>query len=204
MTPEIWIALAAANFAAGIAPGQNVALVGAATARSGSTGAMWAIGGILVAEGLWTVLALLLTIQSRAIDPILLLAVQIASSGVLVWCGMRVLRSNSTGAEVSGPRRFCRLGLAAEGVWVGLANPLALAFFLAIFPGFVGASANVVTVALVTFCVSSVVLSSAAALLVYFVMSLALVRAGLAQRLNMLSGGSLLLVGVSALLWTVV
>lgn len=41
MTPEIWIALAAANFMASLVPGQNAAFVGSATARAGVWGVAW-------------------------------------------------------------------------------------------------------------------------------------------------------------------
>ena len=93
MTPEIWITLAAANFAAYLAPGQNMALVGATTARSGLPGGLSAVGGILMAEFVWTAAALGLTLTAREIDGNVMLALQVSGGTYLVWSGWKVLNS---------------------------------------------------------------------------------------------------------------
>ena len=134
MTSELWITLAAANLAADLAPGQNMAYIGAATARSGLPGGVAAVIGILVSELIWTGIAMALILTARDIDANAMLVFQGGGGLVLVWSGLRVLRSSSEGTNavrvVSGYGRTALLG-----VWVGLANPLALIFFVSIFPG---------------------------------------------------------------------
>lgn len=202
MTPEIWITLAAANFIAYLAPGQNVALVGAATARAGLPGGLSAVGGVLVAELIWTAAALALTLTAREIDGRVMLSLQVASGLFLVWSGWKVLKTPprlevSTVAQTGGHIR-----LATLGVWVGLANPLALVFFVSIFPGLVSASASQAPLDLLIFCGTAVVLSSLAAIAPYLAVSQVLVRAGQGRRLNALSGGALLFVGLAAIAWS--
>ncbi|MDF2235064.1 LysE family transporter [Albimonas sp. CAU 1670] len=198
MTTDIWIALAAANFAASVAPGQNVAFVGAATARSGLAGGAAAIGGILAAEAAWTVLAVGLILKARAVEPELLLALQAAGGAALIWCGWRALRS-----AVALPQAVCglpplRARLAAEGLWVGLANPLALMFFVSLLPSLLGGGAAALGPRETGLCIAVVVASSAAALTPYLAVSTALVQAGLARGLNLISAASLLVVGAFA------
>ncbi|WP_299559090.1 hypothetical protein [uncultured Sulfitobacter sp.] len=92
MTAQIWIALATANFLAGLAPGQNVALMGAAVARSGPAGGGFAMLGILWAEIAWAALAIHLTFGARELAGDTYFLLQIASAGVLIWFGFGALR----------------------------------------------------------------------------------------------------------------
>ena len=202
MTPEIWITLAAANFAAYLAPGQNMALVGAATARSGLPGGLSAVGGILMAEFVWTAAALGLTLTAREIDGNVMLALQVSGGTYLVWSGWKVLNSPpSPEVAVLGASGGC-VRNASMGLWVGLANPLALVFFVSIFPSLVSAMAGETPFNLLAFCGTAVLVSSLAALAPYLAVSQVLVRAGQARRLNALSGGALLFVGLAAIAWT--
>ncbi|SEO02624.1 LysE family translocator [Palleronia pelagia] len=204
MTPEIWIALATANFAAYLAPGQNMALVGAATARSGMPGGVAAVAGILVAEAVWTAIALGLIITAREIDSEVMLCLQVASGAFLVWCGWKVLTTSADGDTTPIESKGSHIRLFLHGIWVGLANPLALVFFVSIFPGLLKASLTHEPLGLLFFSGTAVVISSLAALAPYLAMSRMLVVAGQARRLNAVSGGALLLVGVAAIAWSAV
>ena len=195
MTLETWTALAAANLLASIAPGQNVALVGATTVRSGLRGGMLAIGGILVAELVWSCLALFLALGAREVSPTLFGALQAASGAFLLCFGAATLRARP-GRDEAEARRRCRPAL--DGVWIGLANPLALIFFLSLFPSFVAEDARATSPAVLLFYASAVLASSAAGLVPWLALSGALARAGLAARsLTILSG--LALIGLGAL-----
>lgn len=196
MTADIWIALAAANFAASLAPGQNVALVGSATARDGVRGGAAAISGILLAEAIWSAVAVALILKARAVDPDLLLGLQAAGGIALVWCGMRIVRAAAAGRDAAASRSPAGPLLLLEGLWIGLANPLALMFFVSLLPSLLGAGAAAPGPREAAICVVVIVGSSFAALVPYLAASTALVRAGLASGLNALSGTALLLVGL--------
>jgi threonine/homoserine/homoserine lactone efflux protein len=162
MSMEIWVALAAANFVASLAPGQNVAYLGAATVRVGLRGGLAAVAGILVAELLWSLLALSLALGARKVSPELFEALQLASAFVLVWLGVSILRDSVAATDPAARRGRGRVGCVAQGVWVGLANPLALIFFLSLFPGFVSGTPDLGDPSVITFYVSAVLVSSAA------------------------------------------
>ena len=140
MTAQIWIALATANFFACLAPGQNAALMGAAAARSGPIGGGFAMLGILLAELAWAAIAIYLTFGARELAGDTFVLLQIASAGVLIWFGIGAMREG-VGARGFKVHRGA-LGLVGDGIVVGLANPLALVFFLSVFPAFVPAGTS--------------------------------------------------------------
>lgn len=202
MTIELWITLAAANFAAYLAPGQNVALVGAATARAGLRGGVASVSGILVAEFIWTAVALALVLAAREVEAGAMHFLQIGGGIFLVWSGYGVLRGPRTEADRADTTPSSVARYAAFGVWVGLANPLALFFFVSIFPGLITIGGPQTALGLLAFCGSAVVVSSLLALLPYLAASQVLVRVGQSNLLNLMSGGALLSIGVVALAWT--
>lgn len=194
MTPEIWIALAAANFMASMVPGQNAALVGSATARAGMSGDGLATTGILAAEMIWSVAALVIALGARELDPRLWTALQIGSGIVLVALGYLTFRaSRATGPGAVRPRSGLRI--AAQGLWIGLANPIALVFFLSLFPAFVPAGNSQADAGMLVFYASAILVSSAAGLAPYLVVSGALARGGFAAPLQMSCGGMLVVLG---------
>ncbi len=199
MSIEIWFAPAAANFVACLSPGQNVACLGAATVRMGLRGGLATVGGILLAELLWSILALSLALGARAVSPALVNFLQLASAFVLVWLGLGILRDSTVGADARARQGKGHIGCVAQGVWVGLANPLALIFFLSLFPGFVSSNADVTDPLVTAFYASAVLVSSAAGLSPYLVDE-RLARVSQARGLQMVSGGALLLLG-ALLLW---
>lgn len=201
MSIELWFTVAAANFAASLAPGQNVALVGSAALQAGTRGGAAAAAGILLAELAWSALALALLLGAREVSPGLFAAMQIASAMSLVWIGTCILREPAAASPVAaraGGRGIGRFAL--RGIWVGAANPLALVFFLSLLPGFVpdhGALANPSTVA---FYVSAVLVSTAAGLAPWLLASGVLARTGLGCLFQRLSGGALIAIA-GLVLW---
>ncbi|MEM5541147.1 LysE family transporter [Sulfitobacter sp. AS92] len=194
MTPEIWIALAAANFMASLVPGQNAAFVGSATARAGVWGGGLATSGILAAEMIWSVAALLIALGARELDPRLWTALQIGSGIVLVALGYLTFRaSGATGPGAVRPRSGLRI--SAQGLWIGLANPIALVFFLSLFPAFVPAGSTQADAGMVLFYASAILASSAAGIAPYLVVSGALARGGFSVPLQMSCGSMLVLLG---------
>ncbi len=192
MTLEIWIALAAANFVACLAPGQNAALITAAAARSGAVRGGVAMIGILVAELIWALIAIYLTFGARELAGDAFVLMQIGSAGLLVWFGIATISSSSGGQQAASGSGLSRL--LRNGVFVGLANPLALVFFLSVFPAFVPQGATGFGSAV--FFVSAILLSSAAGLAPYLAAGDVIGRAGKGLVLQFLSGGALAGTGV--------
>ena len=195
---DTWIALALANLVASAAPGQNVALVGSATARSGLPGGGCAIGGILLAEAVWSGVALALALGARKMGPNIFAALELGSGIVLLAFAVHTLRPLGLTAH-GGPPRTGPARLTAEGFWIGLANPLALIFFVSLFPAFVSTTGPAPGPSQVGFYVSAIVLSSAAALAPYPVGSRLLARAGPSRVHGLVSGLSLLVLGAGIL-----
>jgi threonine/homoserine/homoserine lactone efflux protein len=190
MTPETWIALAAANFALGLAPGQNAALVGLSAMRDGLRGGLLAMAGILAAKAVWSILALYLALGAQALSPHATLLVQVAGGVLLVGMGLATLRV-PVDAGPSRPRMSGRIALA--GLACGLANPKSLVFFLAVFPALLPRSGSVL--GMTAFAGSAIVLSTAASLLPFLAAAGALVRAGQGDRMRLAAGGALMALG---------
>lgn len=199
MSLEIWIALAAANFIASLVPGQNAALIGSSTARSGLPGGSFAMAGILAAELIWSVAALVIALGARELSPTLWTALQIGSGIVLLALGLHTLRAAPVDAIDVG-RAPRRAHVAAHGLWIGLANPMALVFFLSLFPAFVPVNATAPDLGMLVFYASAVVASSAAGLVPYVIASNALAKGGLAVPLQISCSGMLVLLGGLVLL----
>ncbi len=200
MNPEIWIALAAANFFSAVSPGQNVALVGSATARGGLAGGMAATGGILVAEIVWSISALLLVIGSREASPVLWNGLQMGSGLFLLVFGIRSWRA-VTNSPAKAASTGARHGwIAIRGFWIGLANPITLIFFLSLFPVLVPSDIAQISPALIAFCASAIVISAAAGLAPYLAVSGLLARQGLGRVLERASSGALVLLGALVIL----
>ena len=163
---DAWLGLIITNLLASLIPGQNVALVTAATARGGSWCGSAALAGVLAADMLWTVLALLtiaglLDLTAAGIEEL-----EIYGGVALTIIGLHTIREKAcsgTGAEI---RAIGSLGrTAALGAFVGFANPIALVFFLAVLPQFIPAGGA--STADGVLCVVAIVLSSALALVPY-------------------------------------
>ncbi len=200
MTIELWFALAAANFAASVAPGQNVALVGSAAVRAGLWGGVAAVAGILVAELVWSVLALALLLGARDVSPALFTGLQAASVISLIWIGVCILREPAADTNI-GPGTRCSVRrLVLRGVLIGAANPLALVFFLSLLPGFVPAQSDLADPATLAFFVSAVLVSTVAGLAPWLVASGVLARTGLGWCLQVFSGGALIVIA-GLVLW---
>lgn len=187
MTAEIWIALATANFFACLAPGQNAALLGAATARSGLSGGLVAGAGILLAELIWASIAIYLTFGAREVAGESFILMQIASAAVLIWFGVKAMRDGVKTGAVKPHKGYA--GLLSDGVVIGLANPLALVFFLSVFPAFVPPESSGRYAAL--FFVSAILVSSIAGLVPYLAAGGVLRRSGHSATLHLVSGGAL-------------
>jgi|GEM_PF-3956004 len=200
MTIELWFALAAANFAASVAPGQNVALVGSAAVRAGLWGGVAAGAGILVAELAWSVLALALLLGARDVSPALFTGLQLASVASLIWIGVCILREPAADAKSARGARCSVRRLAMRGIWIGAANPLALVFFLSLLPGFVPAQTDLANPAALAFFVSAVLASTVAGLAPWLVASGVLARSGLGWCLQVFSGCALLVIA-GVVLW---
>lgn len=202
MTFEHWFALAAANFAASVAPGQNVALVGGAAVRAGLIGGIAAAAGILVAELAWSVLALTLLLGARDVSPELFTGLQLASVISLAAIGYCILRETAPHPQAGPLAGHSLRRLVVRGIWIGAANPLALVFFLSLLPGFVPETTDLADPATLSAFVSAVMVSTMAGLAPWLVASGLLARTGLGRYLQIFSGGALISIA-GLVLWQV-
>ncbi|MCB1357316.1 MAG: LysE family transporter [Maritimibacter sp.] len=200
MTIEHWFALAAANFAASVAPGQNVALVGGAAVRAGLIGGIAAATGILVAELAWSVLALTLLLGAREVSPELFTGLQIVSVLSLAMIGFCILREAVPHAQAVPQAGGSLRRLVIRGVWIGAANPLALVFFLSLLPGFVPENTDLSDPATLGAYVSAVMVSTMAGLAPWLVASGLIGRTRLGHYLQVFSGGALIAIA-GLVLW---
>ncbi len=140
MEAEAILGLACANLAACITPGQNTALVAVTASRCGWAGGLWAILGVVVAEAVWTAIAFLAIAGAISLHQDAQALLNLACGIVLAAFGAALLAAPAAPAAASGWRRVeCRHvpRLVLSGLMVGLANPLALVFFVAVLPLFV-------------------------------------------------------------------
>jgi threonine/homoserine/homoserine lactone efflux protein len=185
--------LAAANFVASVAPGQNAALIVGAGARGGARAGVAALGGILTAEAVWVALALAATVGLLAhVDPAPL---TLAGGVVLVALGLWSL-AQRPGVVLAAARPHLG-GLIAQGAAVGFANPLALAFFVAVFPQFLPGP---LTPEAAAAAVAAILLSSAAGCAIWLCASAWLIPPGRALLLHRGSAAAIVVCGALALM----
>lgn len=205
MTPQIWIALAVANFVTAVAPGQNVALVSASTARIGGKAGCITVFAILIADLLWCLLAISLAVGARGISPNFLLGVQVVSGLLLVVFGLKMVKEASRkSAQSLCHTKRSSAKLLVHGFGIGFANPLTLVFFLSLFPAFLPVQSLAPDLGIVTFYGSAIVVSGAVALVPYILAGLALSKAGLTKALTLVSGGALASIGGIVLVQSVI
>jgi threonine/homoserine/homoserine lactone efflux protein len=129
-------------------------------------------------------------------------ALKLVGAAYLVWLGIRTIQAarrdampGLEGAPPIGPRRAFR-----EGVLVEALNPKTAAFFLAFVPQFVDPAAGHVAVQFMLLGVVSVVLNTAADIVVAFaaggIRDGAAARPALVRRLRTASGGAMMALGV--------
>ena len=128
MDVSILIALFGANFVATALPGQSQAEVSTETALCGLAPGVKALGGILRMETVRTGLAL---VTLGAGMQIVVPSAQGLVGGALLALLVLVLFA---GASVSADRERPLAQIAAAARFIGLVNPIALVFFLAVLP----------------------------------------------------------------------
>lgn len=196
MDIEGWLSLAAATYMAAVVPGQNVAVVAAATGRGGMRAGANAVAGVLCAKLVWVVCALGLTLSVRDMSEASGPALQVASGCFLVWYGsktVRAVRFDCGDCHTAWGRR--RDLYLADGFWVGLANPVTLVFFVALFPAFLPAGVQPTTVSVACPVAGVVVGATAVALIPYVVAGNVMRRAGFGAWIGYASGGAVVALG---------
>lgn len=191
MTPELWIALASAKCVTALVPGQNSALMAVVSARFGWTGGILALLGILMAQIVWAIVAIYVIFSALDLVGGDIIWLQTVSAILLIWIGSNTLRVSTDISTVKIHRRA--FGHVFDGVVVGIANPMTLMFFLALFPAFVQAGTAAEEVILFT--VSAVLASTAAALAPYLLVGGLVRRAGHGELLHLVSGSALVVTG---------
>lgn len=200
MTLEMWIGLAALNFLASLSPGQNVALVGGTVLRSGTRSGVAAVLGILLAEAVWAILALCAVIGVLQLDGTLMFGLQLAGGVLLILFGLSILAARIVcTAPEAAPEIALDKRMIGKGACIGFANPLALVFFLSVFPQFVTVDDTGLSAFSVIFCVSAIVLSAALALAPYFALAAMLARSAVSNMLQRVSGAMLVGFGLLVL-----
>ena len=196
MTLSLWIALTVANFIACIAPGQNAAFVGGTALSAGMRRGGIAVLGILVAEAIWAILALFAVLGLIAISGEVLFWAQLAGGVVLVLLGISTIFTVTSGekttdrASETSTRKILGLGLI-----IGFANPLALVFFMSVFPQFLAGGTIFLSASSVAYFTSAIVISSALGLVPYVGAGFLTKLQKPSQLMHRLSGGFLVFFG---------
>lgn len=129
-----------------------------------------AIAGIL---GNFTAMIIMATVSALGLGAVILASttlfafLKIIGCGYLIYLGIKVwktpLSNNDTQAQLSGQKGRDFVSVFKEGFWVGVSNPKAIAFFVALFPQFIDDSRPFVpqflTLILTIECISCCVLS---------------------------------------------
>lgn len=170
MPLDALIGLATANFVSSLVPGQNTALVANSAANHGSWAAMTVISGVIAADLVWAVLALLMLDGLLVISSDLLTVMRAVGGCLLVIIGASIWWSASSATVQAPVLRFCAENRFASGFLVGAANPMAFVFFLSILPLFIQGDTPATTLYFGS--VATIVVSSAAALSPYTLFSL--------------------------------
>lgn len=197
MTSEIWFALALTNFLACLAPGQNTALVGGTVLQTGIRSGAAVATGILIAELAWAVLALILVLGAIELNNSLIFWLKLAGAPVLIWFGYAILFAAKAD---SVEQRLCSraedAGMAARGLCIGITNPMALIFFLSVFPQFVLVEQSQLSAASTVFYISAVVISAALGIAPYLALAKIMEKSTMSQYLQKLSGVILIVFGL--------
>lgn len=132
--------LGAANLAASLIPGPNAALVATASIQRGPASGLASLSGIIAAEAAWAAVALLALAGLIDLASIDLALIQQVGGGAVAAFGLAACIGSMTVAqpshEIQLPGMRAGVGAIAAGLTVGLANPVAAVFFLAIIPQF--------------------------------------------------------------------
>lgn len=149
MTFDACIAFFTVNFLFSLPPGPNMAIIARATSRSGLQSGMAALGGVVLAEVFWALLAL--GVVSGLLDREILpeSALQTLSAAALTCLGALMIRDllhgrNSQTCATATPDAMTIMVARAQAgrsgmmsaVIVGLTNPVTLVFYVSVAPLF--------------------------------------------------------------------
>lgn len=141
MSPELWIAFAAACWVIVLIPGPTVLLVVAYALGEGRRTALWTVAGVFLGDLVAMTASVLGLGVLLATSGLLFSALKWAGAAYLVWLGWKLWRAPVEGARVEAKAAATsgrRMLLHAFAVTA--TNPKGLMFFIAFLPQFVDAA----------------------------------------------------------------
>jgi len=134
------LALFAVDFLAVVSPGPNFLLVTASSIRQGRAHGIAAVLGILSANLIWVLAALLGLALLFEVVPWLYGAAKILGGAYLLYLALQYWRALPHSAGDDMPRPAAPSSAYARGFLTGLTNPKSLVYFGSVFTLFVGPS----------------------------------------------------------------
>jgi RhtB (resistance to homoserine/threonine) family protein len=129
-----------------ITPGAGTAMIVRNSLRGGGRAGAMTIVGNSIGVIAWALLSVLGISALVAASEAAFVALKVTGAAVLVWLGVGSLRRARAGLPLEEDRRVSAHGphrALREGLITSLSNPKLAVFFVALFPQFVGARADV-------------------------------------------------------------
>lgn len=163
LSPNEALAFLALCVGLAVAPGANLAVVLHSAARGGVRSATAAAAGLTVSKMVWAAASLIGLAQVLNNSAELYSALRLLGGLYLVYLGVTMWRSGRAAADTPArtarpPQR--RRDAARAGALTDLLNPKVGAFYLAVFPQFIGPGDEVVLTAALLLLLHAVVLMS--------------------------------------------
>jgi homoserine/homoserine lactone efflux protein len=142
MSPELYLAYAAACFAIVIVPGPTVTMIIANSLRYGAR------AGLLNVAGTQLGLALMIAILCAGLTSIITAMsawfdwLRLAGAAYLVWLGIKLIHGSGADERSAVALPPTRSGFFLQGLFVMLSNPKVLLFFGAFIPQFMDPNAD--------------------------------------------------------------
>ncbi|MBO6756525.1 MAG: LysE family translocator [Roseibium sp.] len=139
---ELLLAFAAATLVFAYMPGPALLYTAAQTVARGRAAGLWAALGIHVGCYAHVFAATFGLSAVFATVPTLYTALKLAGGAYLVWLGLQMIRTRTSGAHMTYVPQRSKRRAFADSILVELLNPKVAVFFIAFLPQFVTADAS--------------------------------------------------------------
>ncbi|WP_437674447.1 LysE family translocator [Sorangium sp. So ce131] len=140
MAPDKIIALFGTMLVLAVVPGPSDVAVVARSAASGFTHALFMVGGIVVADLLFIVLAVYSMAAITELTGSLFALTKVACAAYLIWLGVGLWRAKPEGVAFGQASKAARWSSFLGGLSITLADPKAILFYMGLFPAFMDMS----------------------------------------------------------------
>ncbi len=197
MDPALFLSFLAATLVIVISPGPGVALASSQAVRAGPRAAIATVLGDALGSAVHIFIVVLSLQALLSVADRILPAIQIIGGAYILYLAWRALSEEPSDAPLTTPWRGYRDAFVA-GFFSCVSNPKAIAFFAALFPGFISPDHDVITQSLI-YGVIFIVLD-ALFLIGYAMLAVTATESRFASKINLNKLSAAGLFGVGALL----